>query len=120
MVNFLIDENLPRQVGEVFSGRGFPVEQVSSNPELRHKSDEIIFDYAVKKQAIIVTRDLNFANPLKFSLDEVPGMIILRFPNEISIATLSKEVKKLISDLEEGDFSNLIILEPGTIRKRKF
>ena len=119
MINFLIDENLPRQVGEVFRERGFLVEQVSSNPDLRRKSDEVIFDYAAKKQAIIVTRDLNFANPLRFALDKLPGMIVIRFPSEISISTLSEEVKKLISDLEENDFFNLIILEPGSVRKRK-
>lgn len=119
MINFLIDENLPRQVGEIFRGRGFAVEQVSENFELRQKSDEVIFDYAVKKQSIIVTRDLNFANPVRFSLNKVPGMVIIRFPNEVSISKLSHEVNRLISDLGENDFLNLIVLEPGSVRKRK-
>lgn len=46
-------------------------------------------------------------------------MVVIRFPNEVSIPKLVQEVKRLISDLEENDFLNLIVLEPGSVRKRK-
>lgn len=55
---FLIDENLPRTLGDVFQEKGFKVEIVQDNPELRGEPDEVIFDYAARRQAIIVTRDL--------------------------------------------------------------
>ena len=119
MLRFLIDENLPRIVGGVFKLSGFVVEHVGSNPSLRQKSDEAIFDYAVEQKSVIVTRDLGFANPTKFPLHKIMGLVIIRFPNEVRIATLCKEIERLVDAFEEKDFHNLIIIEPGSVRKRE-
>ncbi|TSC77517.1 MAG: hypothetical protein G01um101424_364 [Parcubacteria group bacterium Gr01-1014_24] len=115
---FLIDENLPFSVGAIFIERGFAVECVGDIKELRGKSDEIIFDYARGKQAIIVTRDLQFANPTRFALNKLLGVMVLRFPNEISITMLCKETERLTRDLKEEDFRQLLVIEPGSIRMR--
>ena len=60
---FLIDENLPVSIGKIFRKRGFQIDSVKALSELHGQSDEVIFKYAVEKKAIIVTRDLGFANP---------------------------------------------------------
>lgn len=116
---FLIDENLPETIGKVFTDRGFQVESVKSLPQLHGQPDEVIFNYAVEQQAIIVTRDLDFANPLRFDLRNLLGIIILRFPNEISMTKMIQEVKNLFIDFAETDFHALIIASPGSIRKRR-
>lgn len=115
---FLIDENLPVSVGKIFKERGFAAECINDNKELRGKSDEVIFEYAITHKMIIVTRDLGFANPMRFALNKASGMIILRFPSVISIVKLCDEAKRLISSLTEKDFQQLIIIEPGIIRMR--
>lgn len=117
---FLVDENLPISVGKIFSNRGYEVEYVSLSEELRSQPDEVIFNYAVAKRAIIVTRDLNFGNPTRFPLNKIPGIIVLRFPNEISIKTLVGEAQRLLIDFREESFNNLIIIEPGSVRARPF
>ena len=116
---FLIDENLPRSIGSIFADLGFRVEYVKRLKQLRGQPDEVIFEYAISHEAVIVTRDLNFANPLRFELPELAGMVVLRFPNEISIAGISQEVKRLAAAFKYEDWRNLIILEPGSARLRK-
>lgn len=118
-MRFLIDENLPSAVVGIFTKRGFAGEAVADLPELRGKSDEVIFDYASKYNAIIVSQDLDFTNPLRFDLRRVRGLILLRFPNEISMAKIWDEVVHLTEPLQEQDFYNLIIIEPGSLRMRE-
>ena len=117
-MRFLIDENLPALVGSVFEERGYEVEVVLDQSALRGESDEVIFDYAVNRGAILVTRDLDFTNPLRFSIKSMRGVIIIRFPNEVSISILCDELRRLISKLTIEDFKQLIIIEPGSLRMR--
>ncbi len=93
-------------------------ECVSDLEELRGQSDASIFEYAIKKKAIIVTKDLRFANPTQFKLGKVPGLVIIRFPNEISLVAFFKEFKRLVAFLEEKDFEQLVVVSPGLVRVR--
>ncbi len=116
---FLIDENLPNSLGEIFRNRGYSVENVRKLKQLQGQADEVVFDYAVKNQAIIVTKDLGFGNPLRFELSKLNGLMIVRFPNDISMNVLKNEIARLIEDLKDEDFRQLVIVEPGSIRSRK-
>ncbi len=119
MLYFLVDANLSARVVTVFNDIGFRSDYVNDNTELCHESDEIIFDYAVKNKAIIVTQDLGFTNPLRFDLKKLSGLIIIRFPNQILISTITEKLSRLIKDFKEEDFLNhIIIIEPGSVRKR--
>lgn len=116
---FLIDENLPDSIGKIFSDRGFEARSVRQVPELRGKPDEVVFNYGVANHAVIVTRDLNFANPRRFDIKRLAGIIVLRLPNEISIPILFKEVESLPRNLQERNFRQLIVIQPGFARFRK-
>lgn len=115
---FLVDANASTRVVSTFEDLGFGAEYVNDIPKLLNQPDELIFDYAVKKRAIIVTRDKGFANPLRFDLSELSGLILIRFPNEIKIITLCEEIYRLLKNFKEKDFyQNLIVVEPGQVRK---
>jgi predicted nuclease of predicted toxin-antitoxin system len=73
---FLIDENLPTRVGDIFTRRGFNVEHVASLPELQGRPDEAIFNYAVRNSAVIVTRDIGFVSLARFSLHQLEGILL--------------------------------------------
>ncbi|HXK31695.1 MAG TPA: DUF5615 family PIN-like protein [Candidatus Paceibacterota bacterium] len=118
-MHFLIDENLPISVGQIFLKRGAGVECALEMPDLRSKPDELIFEYAVTRRAILVTRDLGFTNPERFDVRKLQGVVILRFPNEISISMLCDEIEHLTQDFRDADFCNLIVIEPGSLRKRE-
>ena len=115
---FLVDENLPSSICRIFEDLGHQAEYVGDIKRLRQQPDEAIFDYAVKHKAIIVTRDLGFGNPLRFPLGKITGLVIIRFPNEISISKIGEELNRLLKDFQLKDFRNLILVEPGSLRKR--
>ncbi|MBI2644165.1 MAG: DUF5615 family PIN-like protein [Candidatus Wildermuthbacteria bacterium] len=116
---FLIDENITSSIRILFEEKGFEAECVKNIQELRGQPDEVVFDYAVAKQAVIVTKDLGFANPTRFPLTQLLGLVVLRFPNEVSVTTLYKEVERLIEGMEEQDFrKRIIVIEPGSVRSR--
>jgi predicted nuclease of predicted toxin-antitoxin system len=118
MTLFLIDENLPAGVGTVFETLGFKAESVLDHPVLRGKPDGAVFQYAVTKRAVLVTRDLGFAKPGRFTLHELAGLIIIRFPNEISISVLITELRRLLQDVRLTEVSYLLVVEPGSVRRR--
>lgn len=115
---FLIDENLPVSLGGIFEKRGYSVEHVRQLKQLRGKSDEAVFNYAAGKKAIIVSRDLGFTNPVRFDLGRIGGIVVLRFPNEISMRTIRSEVERLTDGFTEQDYRRLIVVEPGSVRSR--
>lgn len=116
---FLIDENLPISLGEIFSSRGHAVQTIRNLKQLQGRPDEVVFNYAQEKKAVIVTRDLGFTNPFRFDISKLVGVVILRFPNDISIKTLKNEAKRLMENLKDSDFKQIVILEPGSVRTRK-
>lgn len=115
---FLIDEDLPCALGEIFSSRGYEVQQVRDISSLRGAPDEVIFAYAEAHHAIIVTGDLDFPNPERFPIHQLPGMILTRFPNEMPVAAICREVERLTKDLADAEWQQLLIIEPGFIRLR--
>jgi len=116
----VIDEDLPRSFGTVIESLGFEVFDVR-DIGLRGKSDEDIFNFAVKNKAVLFSADLGFSNVLSFPLGSHSGIVILRFPNEISIETTNEISKKLLSKFSEEDFEgNLIIISPSGVRIRRY
>ncbi len=115
----VIDEDLPRSFGAVIKSLGFEVFDVR-DIGLRGKSDEDVFDFAVKNNAVLFSADLGFSNVLSFRLGSHSGIVILRFPNEISTGATNEISKKLLSKFSKEDFNgNLIIISPRGIRIRR-
>jgi predicted nuclease of predicted toxin-antitoxin system len=117
-VNFLIDENLPSSLKAIFQELGFEVSHVRDTEELRGQPDEVIFKHAVSTQSIVVTRDVNFANQVRFELHKMPGIIILRFPNDVTMEALRDNLKDTISSFTPATWHNIVVIEPDSIRLR--
>lgn len=119
MLKFVIDEDMPRSTATVLKTRGYEVLDVRDYG-LRGKSDEEVFNFAQREDAIILTGDMGFGNLLHFPVGSHSGIVIAHFPNEISTSELNNQIIKEFDNLTETDFKgNLIILEPGKIRIRK-
>lgn len=115
-----IDEDLHRSLATILSSLGFEVLDIRDHG-LRGKPDDAIFAFAQKHKAILFSGDLGFSNILRFPPGKHQGIVILRFPNEISTARINKEVKGLLLKIPKADYkSNLIIVSPGNIRIRKY
>ena len=119
MASFLLDEDVPSAVGRALTSAGHDVIEVRAT-NLRGRADEEVLAYAKVKNAILVTRDLGFANELRFPAETHSGILLLRFPPHMHASALAAEVASLIATLADADLRrNLTILEPNRIRQRR-
>lgn len=118
-MNAVIDEDLHRSLGKTLSSIVFKVFDIRDEG-LRGEPDDRIFEFAQKKKAVLFSADLGFSNTLHFPTGRHHGIVILRFPNEMSTTAINREVENLLMSLTQSDYSgNLIILSPAKIRIRR-
>jgi predicted nuclease of predicted toxin-antitoxin system len=79
-MRIVIDENVSYEVVERLRMKGHDVLSVSEMPE-RGMSDEDVCALAVREEAVLVTRDYHFTNPVRFSADKTKGIIYIRHGN---------------------------------------
>lgn len=119
MPTFLIDEDLPRSTAKVLRDKGYKVLDVR-DCGLRGQADKEVFAFAQKEKAVLLTGDLGFGNLVHYPVGKHSGIVVVHFPNEISVAELNDHILKAVGSLTEKDFNkNLIILEPGKVRIRR-
>ena len=116
-MKFFLDANLPYSAKEIFQS-GDEVLHVR-DLDLQHESDANIAQWAKDNKAIIVSRDLDFANIVLMPASVHYGVIVLRVPDYYT----TKEIKRVLGDfLKEIDRSKipraLIIVEEGRYRIR--
>lgn len=119
MLKFVLDEDMPRSTGEMLKEIGHQVYDVR-DVGLRGSSDNVIFDFAQKNKAVLLTGDLGFGNILHFPLGAHYGIIISHFPNEVANHEMNSHLKRQIQALTINDLKgNLLIIEPGKIRIKR-
>lgn len=119
MPKFVIDEDVSRSTGKVLIDCGYEVKDIRDYG-LRGAEDEEVYRFAQNNQAVVVTSDVDFGNILRFPIGSHFGIIIARFPNEVSTKEINRQLIKGIKALTEDDFKgNLVIIEPGRVRIRK-
>lgn len=118
-MRLLIDEDLPRSLAPALRHACIDAEDVR-DVGLRGSSDENVFAHALGHRRAIVTADMGFANILAFPLGSHCGIVVCRFPNEWSVATLVSTVVRGLQGITDEEMAgNLVILEPGRIRLRR-
>jgi len=119
MTTILIDENVHRSISEPLEKLGHRVMDIR-DCGLRGSEDEEIFQFAQRNKAILLSGDLGFSSIVRFPVGTHCGIIIVRFPNEMSTEKINEEVYKSIRKIKDEDISeNLIIISPGKIRIKK-
>lgn len=119
MPKFVIDEDVSRSTGKVLKDHGYEVKDIRDYG-LRGAEDEEVYQSAQNNQAVVVTSDMDFGNILRFPIGSHFGIVILRFPNEVSTKEINRQLVKSIKALTDDDFKgNLVIIEPGRVRIRK-
>lgn len=119
MLKFVIDEDMPRSTTKILAKKGYEALDVR-DAGLRGKSDEEVFKFAQKEKAVLLTGDLGFGNILRFPVGKHHGIVVVHFPNEVSVSELNNQIIKAFDRIVDSDLKgNLLILEPGKIRLRK-
>lgn len=118
MATIVVDEDMHRSVAEPLKQLGHRVLDVRDHG-LRGASDQEVFAFAQRQGAALLTGDLGFANLLAFPLGTHHGIIVARFPNELSTQRINEEILQGLKDVQDEEITgSLIILEPGRIRIR--
>ena len=115
-LKFILDADMPRSSADVIRGTGYDVEDVRDIGMGAAKDREII-EYALKNERIIVTRDTDFGEILRYP--EHPEGIIFRLPYTFKIGAINKELKEFLNSVEDDEIRNaIIIVELGRYRRR--
>lgn len=118
-MNAVIDEDLHRSLGVVLSSIGISPLDIRDHG-LQGATDEEIFLFSQKRKAVLFSADLGFSNTLIYHVKCHYGIVILRYPNELSTNTINDDVRVLLSQLTVDDYiGSLIILSPGKLRIRR-
>jgi len=118
-MNAVIDEDLHRSLGKTLTSLGFIIFDIR-DLGMRGKSDDTIYRFAQKKKSVLFSADLGFSNTIRYPLGTHYGIVILRFPNELSTNVINQQVKLYLARLIDDDYQgNTIIVSPGKIRIRR-
>ena len=119
MLGFLIDEDLPRSLSRQLQESGVMAVDVR-DVGLRGESDRAILEYAVSRKLALLTGDLGFSNILEFPPRSHSGIVVARFPAEITAKLLTQGILDGLRGLPYDEIDGaLVIIEPGRIRLRR-
>jgi len=119
MSRFLIDESLPVLLADELIRVGHEAAHIAT---LGHAgaSDDQVYARAIATDAVLISRDLDFADTRRFS--GTAGIIVVRLRSRIRILEFLATIVSLISDSAteiEALSGKVLILEPGRVRVRK-
>ena len=119
MLRFLVDEDLPRSPARSLTAAGFEAADVR-DVGLRGATDDVVFARSVEQRRSLLTGDLGFGNLLRFPPGSHAGIVVVRYPNDVSPGTLVDAVVGAMRRVEEAEIDGtLMIIEPGRIRRRR-
>ena len=119
MIKFLVDANLPFSSKLLLEELGFNALHVRET-EFGAASDEKIFNYAQKTGRIILTRDLDFADAVRFKPGKHHGIIVMRISYLLTTPQINRILKDFIKNVPSDKIKRgLVILEVGRYRIRK-
>ena len=119
MANFVVDEDMQRSAGGVLEKLGHTVIDVR-DVGLRGRPDEAILQFAQEKRAALITGDVGFSRFANFVPSGHFGIVIVRFPSELSTDLMNVELAKGLRDLTDRDYRNtVIVISPGMVRIRR-
>jgi predicted nuclease of predicted toxin-antitoxin system len=117
LLRFLVDENLPVEIGLLLRDLGHDVLIVRRSP-LVQASDPVLWACAVRERRVIVTRDKDF--PLRGVRGKPVGVILLRAhdPRRKAIVSLFQEHWSRLSARDV--VGHIVVMAPGHLRRRAF
>jgi predicted nuclease of predicted toxin-antitoxin system len=117
-MKFLIDADLPRSTARALTAEGHEARHVG-DVGLSSASDRDIFDHAQVTQAVLVTRDLDFTDPLKFPEKQHHGLIIIRIREVLPPVFVNRVLVDVLRALLPKPFDNaVVIVEEQRYRRR--
>ena len=119
-MRFLLDADVPRSSAQVLIKLRHEVLDVR-DINLGDATDEEIIKYAKENNLILVTRDIEFANFLRYPRSSHVGIIVLRLPFDFTSEQTNSVLDDFIKSVKiEELVNNITIVELGKYRIRRF
>lgn len=119
-MKFFLDANMPYSALEVFEELGLEAKH-ARDVGLGRASDEEIMAYAVNNRSILVTKDLGFANIIRFPLESHYGVVVLRLPSFFKAFQFVNVLREFLNSIDVKVLEKSIaIVKLGKYRIRKF
>jgi predicted nuclease of predicted toxin-antitoxin system len=113
---FLLDADMPRSSAAAIRFLGFDVEDVR-DLGMRYAKDQEIIDYALDAGRVVITRDLDYGEILRYP--QHPGAIILRLPTGFVAKEVNEALLDFLSSAKNEEMQQaIIIVELGRYRRR--
>lgn len=117
-MKFLLNMNMPRELGRQLAAKGHEWRHVRDIAMAR-ASDVAILEEARKSQNVVVTHDLDYGHLLAFSGESGPSVIIFRVRNTHP-DNLSRRLMSSWSEIQKPLLEGAIVtVEDATLRIRK-
>lgn len=112
-----LDENLGALAVRLLDDAGHDVATVRSQ-QLSGAPDGRIYDVCLAEHRLLVTLDLDFANPFRFDPAPTAGIAVIRVPTMPGLRDLEAGIRLLIAKLETSEVrGRLWIVARGRIRE---
>lgn len=116
MRRVVIDENLPRSFGDIFSRHDFEPFDIRDHG-LRGADDGAVFSFAKELVAAVATSDVKFANTLHLFEPAHQGIFLIRLPTILSVKTRCDILDRLLAQLGDQSIENrIVVIAPGSLR----
>jgi len=103
-VRFLVDAQLPPALARALAGQGHQAEHLE-DIGLRHAEDQAVWDYAVRNEAVLLTKDDDFVDHYR-RRSGGPVVVWLRIGNSSKKALLAwflPSLPAILTRIESGD-----------------
>lgn len=119
MLQILVDEDMPRPTAKLL--RSLQIDAVDLRDiGLRGSTDAEVFAYAQEHKMILISRDREFGNTLKYPLGTHCGIIWVNLPYTFVRHQILDAVERFFVEVERDKLkNNLTILEIGRYRIRE-
>jgi len=120
VLQVLVDEDLPRSTAALLQSLSIDARDVR-DVGLKGASEEQIFEYAQKEGRIIITRDIEFGNILKYPPSSHYGVIVVRLPNTYVRDQILGVIRKFFVEVAKKELvRHIVVLEIDKYRIRPF
>ena len=114
-MKFKLDECLDVRLADLFSDAGHDV-KTAFEEKLSGAPDEYVYSVCLQGARILLTQDMDFSNPFRFSPLPSQGIIVLRNPSQL-LAEAEYLVRTVIMKIpEESPQGHLWIVDRQRIR----
>lgn len=116
-LKFLLDADMPRSSAGVIKALGFDIEDIR-DIGMGQAKDREIMEYAIENDRIIITRDLDYGEVLRYP--KHPGVIIFRLPFTFTAKKINKRLKEFLTSISTDKIGNaIVIVELSRFRRRE-